>query len=311
MEIIEVNHEFNYSFPKKLAACIGYFDGLHLGHQKLIKNTLNYALENNCASALISFDPDPKITIFKMQDNNHLLSKKQKNKKIADFGFDYLIILKFDLAMSKLSKGEFLSKILLKLNLVHLVCGFDFHYGYKGQGNSYTLKTEAKKYFTVDIVDVVTSNNQKVSSTLIKEKIKIGEIMEANKLLGWNYQLLGKVIAGKKIGSKLGFPTANLAYCKKCILPKKGVYYGFLITKQQKEHCVINVGHNPTCNYSQEISVEAHMLNVNYDLYDQEITLEFIGYLRDEKKFSNINDLKEQLQVDCLLAQDLFKSIGQ
>lgn len=263
-----------------LCACIGYFDGMHLGHQALIHKTLEMAEKYDCESALITFDPDPWVTIKGMNDLHHITTMRQRINLAVSFGIENIVILKFTKEMSEKSPEEFVREILGQINLKGIVCGFDFHYGYKGQGNSETLKQQAD--FEVSVVEAVSDETGKISSTRISEAIVQGNMPEANRMLGYEYQIEGRVIHGRHIGTGMGFPTANVGYSKEYILPKKGVYVCYARIGSVFCRAMVNIGHNPTVNYTDKMSLEAHLIDFKGDLYGKMITVYFIQYLRPE-----------------------------
>ncbi len=279
-----------------LCACIGYFDGMHLGHQALIQKTLEMAEKYECESALITFDPDPWVTIKGINDLHHITTMRQRINLAVSFGIENIVILKFTKEMSEKSPEEFVHEILGQINLKGIVCGFDFHYGFKGQGNSETLKQQAD--FEVSVVDAVSDEYGKISSTRISEAIVNGNMPEANRMLGYEYQIEGRVIHGRHIGTGMGFPTANVGYSKEYILPKKGVYVCYARIGSVFCRAMVNIGHNPTVNYTDKMSLEAHLIDFKGDLYGKMITVYFIQYLRPEMKFRNSDNLVMQLDQD-------------
>lgn len=292
-----------------LCACIGYFDGMHKGHQALIHETVRMAKEQGCESALITFDPDPWIVLKDMQEIRHITTMRQRINMAVAFGIQNIVVLKFTKDMSHKSPEEFVSDILGQLNLKGLVCGFDFHYGFKGQGNSDSLKQSAS--YEVRVVDAVSDEEGKISSTRITEAIENGEIAKANEMLGYEYQIEGTVIHGRHIGTGMGFPTANVGYSKEYILPKKGVYVCYAKIGSQKYRAMANIGHNPTVNYTDRMSLEAHLIGFKGDLYNKMITVSFIQYLRPEMKFRNSDNLVMQLDQDLRNANRILDAYEQ
>lgn len=290
-----------------IVACIGFFDGLHCGHQALINKTIELAKQNQAQSALITFSPDPWEVIKGGTDYQHLATTKRREELAEKMGLDCLITLDFTKEMSKLDPEQFLLQVLVPCKLKALVCGFDFNYGAFGKGNAAVLKEDAKNFFDVYIIDSVNEDDKKISTSRIVTYIEQGEINHANRLLGYRYQIEGVVIHGKKRGREIGFPTANLAIHPEYILPKKGIYEGWIQIEQNWYPTIVNIGHNPTFNFSNELSVEAHILNFDQDIYGQAVRLEFENFLRDEMKFSSIDELVQQMNVDREKArQDLI-----
>lgn len=292
-----------------LAACIGYFDGLHLGHQALIEKTKQLAKKYQCESALITFDPDPWVTIKKIQNVQHLTTMKRRYQLAETFGIQHVIVLDFCDEMAALSPCEFVEMLVQRCNLKALVCGFDYHYGKLGQGDKDTLLDQAHQRFEVAMVDSVNDQTGKISSTRICEALHKGEIHQANAMLGYAYQIDGTVIHGHHKGSQWGFPTANIDYPQEAILPQPGVYVGKAIVKNHIWEAMINLGHNPTCNHVERLSLEAHLLDCDEDLYNLPMQLTFCVKLRDEVKFSNLDELIDQLQHDKQQVKQYFMEL--
>ena len=296
MRIIKIGLDSIRCCPVPVAACIGYFDGMHRGHQALIRKTLEYAGKYCCESALITFDPDPWVRVRKDTEIRHITTMQQRIELAAGFGIRNIIILDFTDEMAALTPEEFHEKILGRCSLKALVCGFDFHYGYRGSGSSETLKEAGG--FEVAVVDAVTEGGIKISSTRICELIGRGEIEEAEKLLGFPFEMAGKVIRGKGIGRQMGFPTANIQVPEEYILPRPGVYAGFVTVKGKQYKAMINLGHNPTINYTVILSLEAHLLDFSEDIYGERVIVRFVSFMREETRFMNQTNLIMQLELD-------------
>lgn len=291
-----LNEGFKMSDP--IVACIGFFDGLHIGHQVLINKTIELAKQKQAKSALITFSPDPWEIIKGGSDYQHLATTARREELVEMMGLDVLITLDFTKEMSKLDPMQFLKEVLMPCNLKALVCGFDFNYGAFGKGNAELLKQDAKPFFDVEIIDSVNEEDQKISTSRITTYIEQGEISHANRLLGYRYQIEGIVVHGKKKGREIGFPTANLAIDPEYILPKKGIYEGWIQVDHIWYPTIVNIGNNPTFNFTNQLSVEAHIINFDQQIYDQVVRLEFVNFLRDEMKFSSIDELVQQLTKD-------------
>ncbi len=290
-----------------VAACIGYFDGLHLGHQALISETVKLANELECETALITFNPDPWVTIKGIQDVYHLTTMKQREVLAERFGIQHFFVIDFTAEMASLSPNEFLELLSLQINLKGLVSGFDFHYGAKGLGNTDTLLQISHQRFEYRWVTSINDEQGKISSTRVSDAVTNGDMQSAFRLLGYPFTLLAKVIHGNAVGaSKLGFPTANCQVNQEYIKPKKGVYAGKVLVQEKEYLAMINVGHNPTFNLSEDVSIEAHILDFDQDIYEEEIEVMFFYYIRDEKKFSSINELITQLKQDVSATRSVF-----
>ncbi len=283
MNIIYVDDLSKVYLNKKSNACIGNFDCLHLGHQKLI-DKLNELYEER---TLITFTPHP-IKALIDKDYNTLLTDKDKinllNNKI-----DNLVFIYFNEEISKISYVDFM-KFLHINNIIGIVCGNDFHFGYKAQGS----KDDLKDNFNTYIVDDFKIDNILCKTQNIKNYLMNGKIEFANKLLGYNYKLKGIVEKGNQKGRTIGFPTANIS-CD-YFIPKCGVYATKTIVNGKTYLSMTNIGHNPTFNLNDNICVETNILDFNENIYDKEIEVEFYLYIRDEVKFSSKEELIKELQ---------------
>jgi len=287
-----------------VAACIGYFDGLHIGHQELIRRTNALARENQCESALITFDPDPWVTIRGEKDVHHITTMKQRINLSVEFGIQNIFILEFSKEMSELPPHDFVTRILSMCNLKALVCGYDFRYGYRGAGTPETLAAE--HLFSVTVVAPVEAGGTKVSSTRISALIENGSVREAAALLGYPFTIEGTVDHGHHQGTGMGYPTANISADREYLLPKPGVYACYVIVHHQRYRAMVNLGHNPTFNYSPVLSLEAHLLYFSGDLYGERLEVQFISFLREEKKFRSKENLIMQLEQDVQTVRKLL-----
>lgn len=302
IKTLHVNKAF--SMEESITACIGYFDGLHIGHQKLIEKVLNISKHTNTKSALITFDPDPWVVIKGLTDIPHITPMKHRMRIAEKMGIEYWIILDFSKEMADLSPEEFIEKILKPLHLHTLVCGFDFTYGRKGEGSIEELKAQSD--FQVAVIDEVSSEHKKISSTRIEQLLMEGKMEKAASFMGRWYDIEGVVKGGSHVGHKQGFPTANLHLLNAYVIPKKGVYIGGVKVKEKWHKAMINVGNNPTYNYKDRISIEAHILDFDETIYDEYVTFRFLSYIRDEHKFENTQALIDQLNKDLHTTREYF-----
>jgi riboflavin kinase/FMN adenylyltransferase len=284
--------------PEPVCCCIGYFDGVHVGHQALITHTLAMASRLHCRAGLITFDPDPWVTIkgVSAQELEHLTTLEQRLRLIYGLGIEKVYLLDFDHAMSQLSPRDFLVKALGQLKLKGLVCGFDFHYGSYGAGSVNNLRQDAP--YEVDEVPAVTWQGRKISSTRIVELIKKGKMEDAAILLGRPFEVEGKVVHGAHRGSGLGFPTANIAFAPEYVRPAVGVYAAYLRAEGQKYKAMVNFGTNPTFTAGAQATLEAHLLDFEGDLYNQAVQLQFVSFIRAEQQFADGAALAAQLAKD-------------
>ncbi len=304
-QIITLNQTIAWNEP--FCACIGYFDGMHVGHQQLLAETMKQANIWNAKAALISFDPDPWQVVRKMHQIPHLMSLKQRKEAAQAMGIELWITLDFTAEMAALEVAQFHEQILHPLPLRHLVCGFDFHYAYQGKGNIHTLQNQS---FGLSVIDEVSSDFAKISSTRIEQCIMHGDMEKSAELLSRPYQMQGHVVHGLQNGRRIGFPTANLAGDTLYVQPKEGVYVGLVDVDSMRYPAMINVGSNPTIQAGQSATIEAHILNFDGDLYDHHVCFHFLHYLRPDHKFSGLNALKQQLERDRIATLNYLKGRG-
>ena len=282
---------------------IGNFDGLHLGHQKVISEAKRKAKKNKIPCGAITFEPVPVMFFNKKIKNHRINSLQQKKKQLKNFKLDFLIIIKFNKKFSSQSAEEFIKKVIFeKTKCKFLYVSKNFKFGFKRQGNIKTLKKFEKKYNFKNIVTKpFKKNNKTISSTFIRKKIRLGKIVEINKLLNRNWTVVGKVIRGQRRGHKIGFPTCNLNL-KDYVIPKLGVYAVKVKSKNFNKNGIANVGYRPTFN-GQNLLLETNIFGINKNLYNKEISVSFKKFIRPEKKFKNLKYLKKQIQLDIKQAK--------
>lgn len=270
---------------------LGYFDGVHLGHQELIskakslsKKTGVLLFDKNLASLLPNTGKSLK----------ELTSLEDKLDLFELFGVDFAYIVHTDLSFLSLSKEEFVKEVLQKISPTYLVVGEDYTFGKGKEGNVAYLKN----FFNVHACPLLEDQYGKISSRKIVSFLEEGKIEEANSELGYLYSLKGKVIHGLENGRKISFPTANLEENSSYVIPKRGVYAGYTLVDNKKHPSIINIGDNPTVGLLHHDLIESHILNFNQDIYGKTIQIQFLRYLRGEKKFSSLEELKNQLEKD-------------
>ena len=288
----------------QVVACIGYFDGMHKGHQALVNATLEKAKELGVESGLITFDPDPWVTLRNAKDVKHITPLQQRINIAVELGIKNIFILNFTKEMAALSPLDFI-KVLDSCNIKALICGFDYHYGQFGKGDIESLKRDAD--FEVVVIDAVSDNEGKISSTRITNLIEEGEVHKAEELLGYAYRVEGYVVHGNAKGRTIGYPTANVSVPSEYLEPKGGVYACFALIDGKKYKAMVNIGHNPTFNYTETMSLEAYILDFSGDLYDKRLKISFKYYLRPEKKFKYVGNLKMQLEQDEFAVRTLLR----
>ena len=277
---------------------IGNFDGIHLGHQKVILDAKKKALKNKLPFGIMTFEPVPVMFFDKNIKNHRINSLHQKINQFRKFKLDFLIIIKFNKKFSKLSAEQFIEKIIFKkTKCKYLYVSKNFRFGFKRRGNIKTLKKFEKKFnYKNLIIKPFKKKNKVISSTLIRKKIREGKITEVNKLLNRNWVVDGKVIKGQKRGRKIGFPTCNLKMGN-YVVPRLGVYAVKVKTSDFNKKGVANVGFRPTFN-GQSLLLETNIFGINKNLYNKVISVSFKKFIRGEKKFKGIEYLKKQIKID-------------
>ena len=277
---------------------------MHKGHQALVNATIEKAKELGVESGLITFDPDPWVTLRNAKDVKHITPLQQRINIAVELGIKNIFILNFTKEMAALSPLDFI-KVLDSCNIKALICGFDYHYGQFGKGDIESLKRDAD--FEVVVIDAVSDNEGKISSTRITNLIEEGEVHKAEELLGYAYRVEGYVVHGNAKGRTIGYPTANVSVPSEYLEPKGGVYACFALIDGKKYKAMVNIGHNPTFNYTESMSLEAYILDFSGDLYDKRLKISFKYYLRPEKKFKYIGNLKMQLEQDEFAVRTLLR----
>jgi len=310
MEIIRYSK--NIILPKKKRyIALGVFDGVHLGHQKLIKLTVDKARKNDGISIVATFDPHPD-KIINPESNVFLLTTlEERISLIKDSDVDVFLIIKFNKMMSKMSPEDFISKILVdNLQTKELFVGFNYKFGFKGEGNTDILREYSKFYkFKTNILKPITANHTIISSTRIKDYIKWGEIEKAKKLLGHAITISGRVISGKGRGRKLlNFATSNIDTPLEKILPVNGVYLVEVKIDNKDYYGLMNVGVRPTFKETER-TVEVHIINFNKKIYNKKVVVNILQKIREEKYFSNTNLLKKQIEDDILIARKMISNM--
>ena len=282
---------------------IGNFDGIHLGHQKVINEAKKKAKKNKLPFGLMTFEPVPVMFFNKKIKNHRINSLEQKKVQLKKLKLDFLIIIKFNKNFSSLSAEEFIKKIIYsKTSCKFLYVSKNFRFGFKRKGKIETLKKYEKQYnFKNLIIKPFKIKNRIISSTFIRKIIRKGKIEEANRLLNRNWSVEGKVIKGQKRGRTIGFPTCNLRL-NSYVIPRLGVYAVKVKTNNISHNGIANIGYRPTFN-GRNLLLETNIFGINKNLYNKVINVSFKKFLRAEKKFKNIEYLKKQIRIDIKKAK--------
>ena len=277
---------------------IGNFDGIHLGHQKVIKEAKKKAKKNKLPFGIMTFEPVP-VMFFNSKIKNHRInSLKQKKTQLKNLNLDFLIIIRFNKIFSSLKAEQFIKKIIKnKTEAKFLYVSRNFRFGFKRQGTIQTLKKYEKMYnYKSLIIKTFKKDKKVISSTLIRKKITAGKIEEINTHLNREWSINGKVIKGQRRGRKIGFPTCNVKL-NDYVVPRLGVYAVRVKGLKFNKKGIANVGYRPTFK-GQNLLLETNIFGINKNLYNKEINISFKKFIRPEKKFKNLNHLKKQIEID-------------
>lgn len=299
MKIIEFNYNEAQKCPEDIALCLGFFDAIHLGHQNLLKE----AQKSGYKVAVMTFDNPPIFVLKKVDRNLGLTSNADKAEYFAELGVDYLFILHIDEELMSLTRYEFIDLVLKKINPKIIVCGEDYTFGKDALGNP----TYLEQYFKVNSVPLSYDGDMKVSSREIAKLLKDHEIKRVNYLLNRNYRVCGLVKRGNRIGRSLGFPTANIDLDFPYILPAEGVYMGYAVYEEERYKAIISIGTHPTILPLAKPILEVHIIDFDKDIYNELLFVEFVDFMRDNVRFINTDELKEQLKKDRLKAKKVLQ----
>ncbi|HLP64245.1 bifunctional riboflavin kinase/FAD synthetase [Flavobacterium sp.] len=290
----------SFTSKNKTIVTIGTFDGVHIGHQKILKKITQIANEENYESVVLTFFPHPRMVL--QQDNSIKLLNtiSEKEKLFETIGIDHLIIHPFDEEFSKLSAEDFVKKILVdQLNVQKIVIGYDHRFGKNRSANLDDLIGFGIKYhFEVEQISAEEINNNAVSSTKIRNSLHDGDIETANSYLGYHYNFTGIVVKGNQLGRTIGFPTANISIEEEYkLLPKNGVYIVQICIEGTDFFGMMNIGTRPTIDGTKQ-SVEVYILDFDKEIYNTKLTVSVLKFIREEKKFESFEHLKEQIEKD-------------
>jgi len=320
-----VFREYNKNMLEASSLALGFFDGVHLGHQKVISNAVKKAQQLGVTSAAVTFSQHPRYIISKSASltpaSNSITFLEEKLELFENLGLQAAVIINFNESIAKMTAHDYLQNVLIDcLNAKNITIGYNHKFGQQSckhkqpnqcinypdkhvdnkTGNGKFLQENSEKYgFNVDIISPVKVNGHVVSSSAIRKHIFSGDVCAANHFLGRPFAVTGKVVHGQHLGRSIGFPTANLDIPYELIIPLRGVYKGNVEIDSNIHSAVINVGIRPTLGDLKRDLVEAHILNFDEDIYGKHIKVSFLSRIRDEKKFDSLDELKAQIQEDC------------
>lgn len=299
-------HQINFDAVRS-AITIGSYDGVHYGHRKIITKMVKSAKRQGFRSILITFEPHPRL-VLKNADHKPtqlLTTFDEKQKLLSALGLDVLLVIEFNTKIAATTPQDFVKNFLVKrLGMADIVIGYDHGFGKNRKGTIDTLLDLSTLYgFGVEVTEEQLNSGHHVSSTVVRQLIKSGQIEEANELLTVPYLLTGQVVEGAKIGRSIGFPTANIGnIAEHKLIPANGVYIADVQIDESCYRSMMNIGYKPTVTQLHQLTVEAHILNFEGNLYGKKLLFSILSRIRDEKKFSSLDELKLQLEKDKMKA---------
>lgn len=311
MDLISISYPYTnlseLAQEKPVAIAIGHFDGVHRGHQNVIRHAVETAREQGMLSAVMTFSPHPKEVLGHGDHYFSCLTPLDKKKELFELlGVDLMYVMRFDLSFAAVSPAEFVNGVLRPLGVGHAVVGFDFTFGSKGAGNASSLLELCGQDIGVSIIEPLYENGVKVSSTYTRESLERGDLAMVNVLLGRPYEVTGTVVHGDGRGRTIGFPTANLEMRDPYVAPRLGVYAITAWIDGVPHHGVLNHGMKPTFNKSEIKPVmEANLFDFDQDIYGKQMTVQFNHFIRPEQKFASIDQLIGQIAADAEQARTL------
>jgi riboflavin kinase/FMN adenylyltransferase len=295
--------------PVTQVLAIGEFDGVHLGHREVITRAVETAGRLALPASIMTFHPHPREALGQEKYSRVLTPLDDKLELFRALGVQFVYVIAFDEAFSRLEPEQFVSDILLKLGTESVVVGFDFRFGFKGRGTADSLCESARGRFAVEVVRAYHLKSDKVSSTLVRELLQQGRADEASLLLGRPYSLSGTVVHGQGRGRTIGFPTANIEPGEAYVIPGNGVYAVRVHALGRLHGGVMNIGVKPTFGEGLRPSLEVHLFEFQANLYGSDIRIDFIAYLRGERKFSGVDELVAQIRTDAEEAKQILHAL--
>lgn len=301
-------HQLNKLAMDETIAAIGFFDGIHQGHQAVIQTAIDKAQAEGKLSAVITFYPHPSVVLRNQGEAiKYITPEKPKVELLEAMNVDILYIVDFSKEFSQLTPAEFVEHYIKSLHVTHLVAGFDFSFGYKGAGNMNNILDYADETFTISVIDKIVSADEKISSTKIRQLLQAGNMREVHAMLGRNFTTKGMVVKGDQRGRTIGFPTANLEIASEALMPKQGVYAVKVNVNGEIHQAMANLGVVPTFKDKNVApTLEIYIFDFDEDIYHQEIEVIWYAYVRDEVKFNGIDELISQLNADEIKIRAYF-----
>lgn len=288
---------------------IGAFDGVHRGHQHLVRELVEYAQQRDLAPVVLTFFPHPEMVLRGSRPGFYLTMPEAKARLLSELGVDLVVTHPFDEEVRRIRAADFVTNLLESLKMASLWVGADFAMGYQREGNVDFLRQQSEaRGFELRVVDLMNAGGERVSSSRIREALAVSEVGEAARLLGRPHMVHGEVVRGEGRGRTIGIPTANLDIPRELAVPARGVYAGWVEFDDSRKAAVVNIGLRPTFDGSGAQTVEAHLLDFSGDLYGKTVRLYFTDWLRAEQKFSSIDALVAQIHLDIERARTLLSN---
>jgi riboflavin kinase/FMN adenylyltransferase len=311
--VLTVRNTKHFRIESPTIVTIGTFDGVHLGHQKILSRLQQLKQKHGLNAVVLTFEPHPRKVLFPSQKDLKLITLvEEKLNLLENYGVDIAVVYPFDKSFSNFEAREYIEEILLKsLKVKFLVIGYDHKFGKDRSGDINVLKQFSKEYgYEVEEIDALDIDHISISSSKIRIAIEEGNIDLANNYLGHYFFLYAKVVHGKKLGRKIGYPTANLLIeGKDKLIPKIGVYFVEVEINAVKYYGMLNIGYNPTTDNDRKIKLEVNIFDFNEDIYDKTICINFLKFLRDEKKFDTLDELINELHLDKKRCLELIEEM--
>jgi riboflavin kinase/FMN adenylyltransferase len=309
--LIFTNMDSPSSQLKDICVTLGTYDGLHLGHQKIIRRVVEKARSRGGTSCVVTFDPHPREVLSPKDAPNLLTTTDKKAQLIEQLGVNALCLVKFTPEFAKIEARDFVENFLVgTLHMKAIIAGYDWGFGRGRKGDVHLLEELSKKYqYEVEQVDGVEVDGRIVSSTLVREMILGGDLPQAEKFLGRKYSITGDIVGGARLGRELGFPTANIEPRHEAI-PPDGIYAVWVEVAGIRKPGTLNIGFRPTVSNGRKRTVEVHIMDFYRDIYNEKIEVTFVAKLREEKKFPSVEALTEQIKKDVEKARSILVERG-
>lgn len=303
MEVIQLKypHQLQKDANFKYSLALGFFDGVHRGHQAVIQTAMAIAKEKNLTSAVMTFDPHPSIVLGARKEKVFYVTPlKQKLEVLEKLGVDTVFVVNFTSDFAQLSPEDFVQYFIRNLNVRHVTAGFDYSFGAMGKGKMSRMQELANGDFDVTVVEQQSDTDEKISSTRIRRALEAGDMELVRTLLGRAFEVPGIVVHGDKRGRTMGFPTANVQEVEGSFTPATGVYAVKILVQDAWYNGVCNVGYKPTFNNPDDkrLSIEVHILNYNKNIYGEDVVVGWYKRIRSERKFNGIDELIAQIELD-------------